>query len=146
MAPRYRGHFFDFTHPSPVYALQCISFPASYKTCSTRRFSARFHCGLPFVPHHVRVAFRLMRSVRRVGRILPKYIDRFPSRAVLDTIKDEYIPSNDPRPRSDPGPFCPSDVGGLIPSCRLGHLGPFLDWARRQLQYRSPLPGSEIGD
>src|SRR5712664_3029153 len=40
----------------------------------------------------------------------------------------------------------PSDVGGLIPSCRLGHLRLFLDWACRQLQYRSPLPGSEIGD
>ena len=41
-------------------------------------------------------------------------------------------------------PGCtPSDVSGLIPSCcRLGRLGPFLDWARRQLQYRSPLPGN----
>src|SRR5882724_5451307 len=54
--------------------------------------------------------------------------------------------SNDPRPRSDPGPFCPSDVSGLIPSCRLGRLRPFLDWARRQLQYRSPLPRSEVSD
>jgi hypothetical protein len=49
------------------------------------------------------------------------------------------------RPRIAPGLFCPSDVSGLIPSCRLG-LRPFLDWARRQLQYRSPLPRSEVGD
>jgi hypothetical protein len=40
----------------------------------------------------------------------------------------------------------PSDVGGLIPSRRLGRLRPFLDWARRQLQYRSPLPRSEVSD
>src|SRR5258707_5519740 len=53
---------------------------------------------------------------------------------------------NDPRPRIAPGPFCPSDVSGLIPSCRLVRLRPFLDWARRQLQYRSPLPRSEVSD
>src|ERR1700694_1590112 len=40
----------------------------------------------------------------------------------------------------------PSDVGGLIPSCGLGHLRLFLDWACRQLQYRSPLPRSELSD
>jgi putative transcriptional regulator len=38
-----------------------------------------------------------------------------------------------------------SDVGGLVPSCGLGCLNLFLDWACRQLQNRSPLPGSEVG-
>ena len=49
-------------------------------------------------------------------------------------------------PRIAPGPFCPSDVSGLIPNCRLGRLRPFLDWARRQLQYRSPLPRGDVSD
>jgi hypothetical protein len=44
------------------------------------------------------------------------------------------------------GPFVRLDVGGLIPSCRLGRLRLFLDWACRQLQYGSPLPGSEVSD
>lgn len=52
----------------------------------------------------------------------------------------------DRRPRIAPGPFCPSGVGGLVPNWRLGGLRPFLDWARRQLQYRSPLPGNELSD
>jgi hypothetical protein len=64
----------------------------------------------------------------------------------VKSMKGGCTPSNDPRPRSDPGPFCPSDVSGLIPNCRLGRLRPFLDWARRQLQYRSPLPGNEVSD
>jgi hypothetical protein len=40
----------------------------------------------------------------------------------VKSMKGGCTPSNDPRPRSDPGPFCPSDVSGLIPSCRLGRL------------------------
>jgi hypothetical protein len=38
-----------------------------------------------------------------------------------------------------------SDVGGLVPSCGLGCLNLLLDWACRQLQNRSSLPGDEIG-
>ncbi len=37
-------------------------------------------------------------------------------------------------------------LGSLIPSCRLGRLRLFLDWACRQLQYGSPLPRSEVSD
>jgi hypothetical protein len=52
--------------------------------------------------------------------------------------------------RSTPGEgcrlFCPSDVGGLIPSCRLGRPRLFLDRACRQLQHGSPLPRSEVSD
>jgi len=64
----------------------------------------------------------------------------------VKSMKGGCTPSNDPRPRIAPGPFCSSDVSGLIPSCRLGRLRPFLDWTRRQLQYRSPLPRSEVSD
>jgi hypothetical protein len=35
-------------------------------------------------------------------------------------------------------------LGSLIPSCRLGRLRLFRDWACRQLQYGSPLPRSEV--
>jgi hypothetical protein len=37
-------------------------------------------------------------------------------------------------------------LGSLIPSCRLGRLRLFLNWACRQLQYGSPLPRSEVSD
>src|SRR5258708_31256518 len=37
-------------------------------------------------------------------------------------------------------------LGSLIPSCRLGRLRLFLDWACTQLQYGSPLPRSEVND
>src|SRR5947208_2275590 len=40
----------------------------------------------------------------------------------------------------------PSDVGDRAPRCRLACLRLFIDGACRQLQHRSPLPSSEVGD
>ena len=50
------------------------------------------------------------------------------------------------RPASRSAVKGPLVVSGLVPSCRFARFPPFLDWACRQLQYRSPLPGSEVGD
>jgi hypothetical protein len=64
----------------------------------------------------------------------------------VKSMKGGCRPSNNPRLRIAPGFFRPSGVDGLIPTLRLGCMRPFLDWARRQLQYRSPLPGNQVSD